>query len=583
MAPSGTRERWLAPLLFAACTRLGASTEAPPPTLGDESAAGADMGGDSGQDSPAAARAGSKARGGAGGGGSDAARETTNPYVEPAGAPAELPARTFRLSHAEYAASVEALVQKTIDVSDLEPELDNGIYRNMSSSGLVRTDLLEEYYAKARAVTDALDTEELEALVPGHELEAEAKSRFIAASVERAFRRPATDAELEAYGSLFELGASEGDITLAFRSVLRALLTSPHFLYRTELGASDAGDEFSLTDHEVASLLSYGLEGRPPSEELFAAADRGELTDPKRLEDHVRELVAGTRAEASLAAFAAEWLELDAFQISGAPGDPPLPEKDAASFPGFDDVRSAMQEEARSFVEGHAGLDATLEELLTTDVPEPRGALGDFYRSGQSGSAGGERHGVLSLGALLSLGAHETRGSPTLRGLFVRKRLLCQEVHPPGRAPPALDRTQAGADAKTTRELYEQHAKQAACVGCHAELDAIGFTLESFDGAGRFRTEENGVAIDTTGDLSGTDRDRALADHAELARALAESEWVRECVATQAFRRYFGELESARGLPPIQAARRALRAGTFGEALVALWSTPSTYRRRREP
>jgi hypothetical protein len=156
-------------------------------------------------------------------------------------------------------------------------------------------------------------------------------------------------------------------------------------------------------------------------------------------------------------------------------------------------------------------------------------------------------------------------------------------VHPPDRAPPALGSTQAEADAQTTRELYGQHARQAACAGCHAALDDIGFTLESFDGAGRFRTQENGVAIDTRGDLSSTDRDRSLADHAELARALAGSEWVRECVATQAFRWYFGEVEPARGVPPIQAARRALAAGTFGDALVALWSTPSTYQRRREP
>jgi len=576
------RERWLVPLLLVtACARFGAGTAAPAPGPEDEVAGAYADAGDTGRGGEAASRAGAKARGGAGG--RDPARESTSPYEEPAAAPAELPARTFRLSHAEYAESVEALVGKAIDTSELEPELDNGIYRNMSSSGLVRTDLLEEYYAKARAVTDSLDTEELAALVPGHELELAGKAGFLEARIRQAFRRPATAAELEAYGALFELAASEGDLALGFRSVLRALLSSPHFLYRTEIGGENAGDDFSLTDYEVASLLSYGLEGRPPSDELLAAAEASELTDPERLAGRVRDLVDGNRARGSLVAFATEWLELDAFEVAGTPGDPPAPEKEPKSFPGFGDVRREMHDEALGFLDEHAGFDATLAELLTTQVPDAAGALGEFYRSAPSGSSGGERYGVLSLGALLSLGAHETRGSPTLRGLFVRERLLCQEVRPPDRAPPALGSTNAEADATTTRELYAQHARQAACAGCHAALDDIGFTLESFDGAGRFRTEENGVAVDTRGDLSSTDRDRSLADHAELARALSESEWVRECVATQAFRWYFGEIEPARGAPPIQAARRALAAGTFGEALIALWSTPSTYLRRREP
>jgi hypothetical protein len=581
----GSRGRFVLPLLFVACTHASGPGGTRP--SGDLAGASAGAGGESAEQGGAGegtlrgdpgARAGS-----AGERDADSGRESSEPYDEPEALAAELPARTFLLSHAEYAASAEALLGTPVDTSDFEPELDNGIFRHMSSSGLVRPELLAEYYDKARTVTDALDADDLVALVPAHELTTDAKPGFVEQSVARAFRRPATSAELAAYGSLFDLAAGDGDLPLAFRSVLRALLTSPSFLYRTELGASDADDDFSLTGYEVASLLSYGLEGRPPSAELLEAAENGELTEPDRLSEHVQRLVSGKAARGSLTAFASEWLELDAFEVAGPPGAAPNPEKDPAIFPGFEAVRGDMQGEAFDFLGRHAAFDATLDELLTADVPEAAGALGAFYRSDPSATSGGERHGVLALGAVLSLGAHETRGSPTERGLFVRERLLCQTVHPPSRPPPALGSTRAEAGAKTTRELYEHHASQAACAGCHALLDDIGFTLESFDGAGRARTVENGVPIDTSGDLSGTDRDRSLADHAELARALADSEWVRECVATQAFRYYFGELEAGRGAPPIQAARRALAGGSFGDALVALWSTPSTYRRRREP
>jgi hypothetical protein len=581
----GKNGRLVLPLLFVACAHVSGESSTEPGADLDGGAAGAS--GDGPPEAHGGERAslgGSSARAGSGGTtGAAAPRESSEPYDEPDALPAELPARTFLLSHAEYAASAGALLGKAVSTSDFEPELDNGIYRHMSSSGLVRTALLAEYYDKARTVTDALDGEELVALVPNGELTTNAKPGFIEQSVLRAFRRPATSAELDAYGALFDLAAGDGDLALAFRTVLRALLTAPSFLYRTELGPSDAGDDFSLTDYEVASLLSYGLEGRPPSAALLEAADRGELTDPDRLAEHVQELAQGKAARASLTAFATEWLELDAFEGVGSPGTTPEPEKDPTSFPGFDAVRADMQGEALDFLAQHAAFGATLDELLTADVPAPAGPLAAFYRSDPSATGVGERHGVLALGAVLSLGAHATRGSPTARGLFVRERLLCQAVHPPNRAPPALGSTRAEADAKTTRELYALHASQAACAGCHALLDDIGFTLESFDGAGRFRTVENGVPIDTSGELSGTDRDGSLADHGELARALADSEWVRECVATQAFRYYFGELEAGRGAPPIQPARQALAGGSFGDALVALWSTASTYRRRREP
>jgi len=538
----GSRGRFVLPLLFAACTRVSGEGGTRPAADLDGGPAGAS--GEASADGSAGdgtRHTGSSAGAASGGASSDdEPRESSQPYGEPEALPAELPARTFLLSHAEYRASVEALIGQTIDTDDLEPELDNGIYRHMSSSGLVRTELLAEYYDKARTLTDALDADALTALVPAHELTTAAKDRFVEASVARAFRRPATDAERDAYGALFDLAASDGDLTLAFRSVLRALMTAPSFLYRTEIGPSDAGDDFSLTDYEVASLLSYGLEGRPPDAALLAAARDGELTDPERLAEHVRELANDDVARASLATFATEWLELDGFEATGTPGAPARPEKDPATFPGFDDVRSDMQGEALDFLTQHAGFDATLDELLTAHVPEPAGALGAFYRSDPSATSAGERRGVLALGAVLSLGAHETRGSPTVRGLFVRERVLCQEVHPPGRPPPALGSTPEEADAKTTRELYAHHAAEPACAGCHALLDDIGFAFESFDGAGRFRTVENGVPIDTSGDLSGTDRDRSLTGHRDLARALAESEWVRECVATQAFRYYFG-------------------------------------------
>ena len=135
---------------------------------------------------------------------------------------------------------------------------------------------------------------------------------------------------------------------------------------------------------------------------------------------------------------------------------------------------------------------------------------------------------------------------------------------------------------RTTRELYELHAGQPSCAGCHSLLDAVGFNFEDLDAAGRFRTTENGYPVDTSGALLDTDVNGAHAEPQRRSRkALARSEWVRECVAIQAFRFYFGRSKPSRGVPPVQAARLALGTGTFRDMVVATMSSPSTLLRVR--
>jgi hypothetical protein len=587
---------WALLALRSLACREGSSTDAggtpgnAPHGSGADGGAGSDDG-TAGRAGDTAARAGAggtrdaEASGGQGADGSSAADGAGHlPYEPPEPASAALPARVFKLSHAEYARSVAALLEKPVTELELElePELDNGVYPHFSSSGLVRDGLARDYYAEAKRVALSLGTEELARLIPGGELAPEAKAAFVEKLVTRAFRRPATDAERATYEELFELAVSAGSLELGFRSVLRALLTAPAFLYRSELGSDASAGEFSLTDHEVASLLSFGLLGEPPPAALLERAERGELTSLETLGDAVRELVRTPAAARSLAAFAGEWLKLERFQPEPRAGLPPQPEKDHVLAAGFDAVRAAMLEEATAFLAENAGPGATLRALLTAEVPLGDASLRAFYASEPSADGPGVRTGVLALGSLLSVYASEAASSPTRRGHFVRERLLCQELSLPAAQPPALEATLERAEPATTRELYEQHARAPACAGCHALLDDVGFAFEGFDAVGRARTSERGTPIDTRFVLSNTDVDGSYTGHAELASALAESEWVRECVAIQAFRRYFGELEPARGVPPVEAARRALADGTFADALGALFTTESTYRRRRE-
>ena len=222
-------------------------------------------------------------------------------------------------------------------------------------------------------MTDA----QLRALAPTcTTLAAACKADFIRGVLTRAYRRPPSADEIAETGSVFDLTAATdtGDVVFPFRAVVQAALTSPFFLYRTEIGAAGnaAQPSFRITDHEVASFLSYSVLGQAPPAALLAAADRGELTNAATLKTNVDTLLAMPEAAAPLRAFLFQWLTLtkvndDLYKFPDM-------------FPGFDGVRGAMIDEANAFFTANAGMGGTLRGLLTAPVPAPDGRARDVLR-----------------------------------------------------------------------------------------------------------------------------------------------------------------------------------------------------------
>jgi len=503
------------------------------------------------------------------------------PYAVAQPVAAALPARAWRLTHAEYRKSVMALTGVAADTSLFEPEADGGLFVNLSNVNFVRVPLAGNYQNTAEQVSDGMTNAQLLALAtPCTTLTAACKTDFIRNTLTRAYRRAPSAEETAEAGQVFDLGGSTGDPVFAFRAVIQAALTSPFFLYRTEIGAAASMTQtaFHITDQEVASFLSFSLIGQPPPAALLAAADRGELTNVSTLRTQVEALLAMPEAAEPLRAFLFQWLTLtkvndDLYKF------PDL-------FPGFDGVRAGMIDEANTFFAANAGMSGTLRDLLTAPVQAPTGALATFY--GAPGAGAGTRTGWLGLGGFLSVAAHANQSSPTLRGNFVRERLLCQHMSIPADIPVLEEVETKGGAPKSTRELYSMHQKPG-CDGCHNALDDIGFTFESFDGAGRFRTQElfrnqtTAVPVDTTGYLTKTDVNRPLANATELAEALASSAWVRECAAIQAFRYTFGfGGDVQRGIAPVMSGYQSLTGGgTMHDLLSAVLSSASTYERVR--
>jgi hypothetical protein len=175
-------------------------------------------------------------------------------------------------------------------------------------------------------------------------------------------------------------------------------------------------------------------------------------------------------------------------------------------------------------------------------LPPP---AGDGFAPAQFSAASG-RAGLFGFAGILALGAHAAETSPTLRGRFIRERLLGQIIAPP---PPGADVTGAGkldsGAHRTMRTRLEEHRARPGCAACHARLDPLGLALEHFDGVGAFRSDDGGLALDTRGDLDGV----AFDGGAELAAVLRADPRVPQFLVTQLCRYALGRMDTPADAP----------------------------------
>ncbi len=412
--------------------------------------------------------------------------------------------------------------------------------------------------------------------------DAACRRRFVEALATRAWRRPASTAQVD---RLDALAASEDDIDDGLALAAEAIFASPRFLYRAELG-TDAGDGTARLDvWEYASALSYALTGSAPDAELLEAAATGALDEPGEAEAQALRLLATPGARDTLEAFAEQWLGTE--KMASVTRSP-------AFFPGFDDaLRDAMRAEARRFV-SYVVFDGagTFEELLKADTALLNARLAAIY--GVAGVEGDDlrvvelddprRSGILTLPAVMATTAHSDQTSPIRRGLFVRQRLLCQDFPPP--PPEAGGVPEVDPDA-STRERFAQHTADLVCAGCHQYIDDLGFGFEHYDPIGAWRDAEPSGAIDARGRLNdaegfGSGSDAHFDTIRELASLLADSDAARRCFVREYRRFVVGDAESpddACGLAALDATFDA--AGTRIQDLMIAVVTDPGFRRRR--
>ncbi len=380
---------------------------------------------------------------------------------------------------------------------------------------------------------------------------------------ERALRRPLDEEELAFYEEVY--GDDKTANAAAYADVIAVMLSSPQFVYFTEHGERELADKpgvYELSSYELASRLSYQLWQTSPDQELYDRAADGSLLEADVYREQVQRLLADPRARGALDEFFADWTKAEDLPALDAKNADPV----FAAFAGEDlpsaELRQAMIDDVLGLLGYYTWQEpSSLSTLLQTQHSFARSReLAKLYGVPVWDGASeppelppGQRPGLLTRALFLATGSPNTR--PIMKGLFIRKHILCDAIPPPppgaNAKPPELE------PGMTTRETVEALTETpgTVCAGCHRTLlNPLGFATEGFDALGRYRSEQR--FFDAEGNEIGSkpvstltkphvlaSSDASAAGPAELMEQIAASGKAEACLSRNFFRYTFARWE----------------------------------------
>jgi mono/diheme cytochrome c family protein len=352
--------------------------------------------------------------------------------------------------------------------------------------------------------------------------------KVLATFTRKAYRRPVKPEELSRLMRLYELAVQQGEsFDQAIKLPLKAVLVSPHFLFRVEDDPKGQADAKLLNEFELATRLSYFLWATMPDAELSRLAEKGELRKPGVLEAQVKRMLRDPKAQALVDNFAGQWLMLRS--VRTATPDPDM-------FRDWDEsLRDAMIRETETFFRYIVSEDRNVLEFLDADYSFVNDRLARHY--GIPNVRGpefqkvklpdGRRGGLLTQASVLTVTSNPTRTSPVKRGKWVLENILGTPPPPP--APEVPELPPVGQLKGTLRQQMEQHRSNPNCAGCHAKLDPLGFGLENFNAIGKWRDQDNKQPIDASGVLPGGEKFNGPAQLRKV--LLGKADQFRSCLA----------------------------------------------------
>jgi hypothetical protein len=414
-----------------------------------------------------------------------------------------------RLSAAEYDNTIRDLLFTTKPASASYPLPTDGSdteFSNIGSALSLTPDDAGRYEAAAYGLVDELlaDTARKSKVVTCNiDTGGDAcATQVLKSFARRAWRRPVTDDEAKGLVGPMAVAKQVGATPIqGLRYALASVLLSPYFVFKVERDADPASTSpRRLNGHELATRLSYALWATMPDAALFAEADGDRLSTDEQIAAQVDRMLSDPKADALVDSFSAEWLDFRDLETHNV---------DLKVVPTYTAaLGTAMKAEAGRFFEEFLKVDMPVTKMLDGGFTFVDATLAAHYGlpSPSTSTAGelarvdltgGNRIGLLTMGAYLLSTSKDTRTATVLRGQYIYNRLLCGSLQFPGIMVPPLPED----PNLTGRQAAEQHASNPGCAGCHMIMDQLGFAFEKFDGIGAYREMEAGQSIRTDGQI----------------------------------------------------------------------------------
>jgi hypothetical protein len=493
-----------------------------------------------------------------------------------------------RLTHSEYDKTVRDLLGDTSSPARVFPSGTNGStgFDNEGAALSMSPLLFEKYSDSARTLVETFLASDKRSLVITCDLATEGEAcadSSLSAFARRAFRRPVTDEEKQRLADLIRVAVVEGEsLEMGVALAMRAILTSPKFLYRIEVDPDPrAVTPHALSGHELATRLSYFLWSSTPDDALLSAADAGDLNTLPAISTQVARMLSDAKAQGFVQDFTGQWLGLRALATLT---------RDATEYASFNDaLKSSMETETQLFFGSFLNEDKSVTELLSANYSYVDSALAGLYGLVEVPSSGfakvsfgdAPRLGLMTQASVLTASAKVNGTSPPKRGKWVLGQLLCSEPPPPPPNIPAL--VEEAVPTGSVRQKFEEHEKNTGCSGCHALMDPIGFAFENYDAIGAYRTvDDNGFDVDSSGVFPDG---RTFSNAVELASDIASDPEFASCLTQRLFVYATGRRDTdadACALSDVLAAASE-HGTTLGALVTALAESAPFTERRGEP
>lgn len=391
-----------------------------------------------------------------------------------------------RLSVAEYNNALRDLIGDDAHPgtellpSDALTPFDNDYLQQAPSEALVVGAEKSAIEAADRLLADPARLEALAGCAPAAADDRDCLEKLAARLGRRAFRRPVTPEEIDAYAAVVDLGVEAESWHVAAAAVVRGMLQDPNFLYRIEIGEPVAGDPdvIALNDWEIATRLSFFLWRTIPDDDLLDLADAGKLSSAADVRDVATQMLADERARDGITQFHALWLGYSGGATDGLKADM-IAESNAL-------VEQVVVDGDTPWLSLFTSTETFVTPALAAHygLPAPAGGAAGWVDYGDS-----KRGGVMSHGTVLAWGAKFGDTSPTVRGKEIAERFLCTVIPPPP-AGQNTDDPPGGADPSACKAEHYAVYQNGGCQGCHGLMDGIGFGLENFAADGTWREHD---------------------------------------------------------------------------------------------